>query len=358
MPVGVCLLTVGEVISAVKISLARQKNQIYNYGDNMAITSDRAAFQEAAFADWSNRMGRRVETGELSVPPQIEVKFDRLTWGRGAERGSDVKPGDRLISDFVKLADATSNGPFLKFARRYGVFFAEELPDETQSSNWLVLGDKRWQVLSGRARLTKQWEPVEFWRELSRYVRAILRVAAESKRLPPRLGDREDWRVLGLEPPPEIDLAEMAIHFVVAYLVHIGGVGLILNSYCSNGQGMTWKFKIGYHGGLLGAIALQLALLIRGAENLYTCTGCGLPYLRAGKRPGRGQNNYCDACGLQRARRDADRRRKDKLIEARRLHAEGAAPEEIAKRLNVRSVASVRRWLKKGKSNVKKARTR
>lgn len=44
-------------------------------------------------------------------------------------------------------------------------------------------------------------------------------------------------------------------------------------------------------------------------------------------------------------------------LEARRLHAEGVVLREIANRLNVRSVASVRRWLKKGNSNVKKTRS-
>jgi hypothetical protein len=327
----------------------------------MAMT-DASAFQIAGFADSSNQMGRRVKASEMLVPPQIQALGDRLVWGHMDRREITwVTPGNRMISDFVKLASATSTEPFVRFAKRYGVFFAEERPlEEGESLDALIFGNKLWRVSDPFAR---NWEPIEFWREVSRYVQAILRIAAQLREIPPRTGDRKDWRVLGDEGPSlDPGQALFLLELEVDTWLRAGNVRLTTRArYESERQTSRtiWWTEVvcgSWFSSLFGSIALQLMLLIAGSETLYTCTGCGVPYLPAGRRPKHGQNSYCDDCGLERAKRDADRRRKDKMIEARRLHAEGVAPEEIADRLNVRSVASVRRWLKKGRPNVKKAR--
>ena len=48
-----------------------------------------------------------------------------------------------------------------------------------------------------------------------------------------------------------------------------------------------WDLQIDYHGFLFAAIGLQLALVVAEAESLYSCSGCGVPYIRARekKRP-------------------------------------------------------------------------
>ena len=56
----------------------------------------------------------------------------------------------------------------------------------------------------------------------------------------------------------------------------------------------------------------------------------------------------CDDCGRPEALRQANRRRKQKMAEARRLHAEGVAAGEIAKRLDTKP-ATVRGWVKKAR---------
>jgi hypothetical protein len=269
----------------------------------------------------------------------------------------------------VKLASATSNEPFVKFAKRYGVFFATECPHEEESLDTLIFGKKCWRVSS---RFDPNWEPIEFWREVSRNVQAMLRIAAQLNERPPRSGDREDWRVLDdeldnesdNESDPELEPgdAQFILEGKVNRWLKAGMVRLMLKAQYEGDLRTDWGTEVicggSFYSSLFGTIALQLMLLIAGADALYTCAGCGVPYIPAGRRPKHGQNSYCDECGTETARRDADRRRKDKMIEARRLYAEGAVPEEIANRLNVRSVASVRRWLKKGGPNVKKARSR
>ena len=339
----------------------------------MAIRTDTAAFQIAGFADSSNRMGRPVKSADMRVPPQIEAQGDRLVWGWLTDRRDEhiwVTPGNRMISDFVKLASERSTEPFVKFAKRYGVFSAEELP---MVADWprdsYKFGNKLWRVWGSH----NNWEPIEFWREVSRNARAMLRIAAQLNEIPPRPGDLEDWQVLEGGPCEEeqLDPELRGIQFdaeenqdwlqeEVNGWLRAGVVGLRIKAQHQREGRTIWETEVmcgDRWSSLFGAIALQLMLLIAGAETLYTCAGCGFPYSPAGRRTKRGLNTYCGDCGAEAARRDADRRRKDKMIEARRLYADGELPEEIANKLNVRSVASVRRWVKKGRLNVKKARS-
>jgi transposase-like protein len=298
-------------------------------------------------------MGRRVKAMALIVPPQIEAQGDLLVWGSPVPGSlTRVMPSDRLISDFLKLGSPTSMKPFVKFAKRYGVFGATQLLDwekvPVSLSDALVLGKERWEVLGC---IGTEWEPIEFWRVLSGVDPPSDNVwtqFAES-------AEEREW------PPAHHLWARSLLAKVVNHWLRVGRVRLSISLSDLSKPPVSWETQIvcgDIYSTLFGTIALQVMLLIAGAETLYTCNGCGIPYIPAGRRPRRGQNSYCDDCGLDRARRDADRRRKDKMIEARRLHAKGAKPEEIADRLNVRSVASVRRWLKKGRSNVKKTRTR
>ena len=106
--------------------------------------------------------------------------------------------------------------------------------------------------------------------------------------------------------------------------------------------------QVDYHGFLFAALALQLALSLAGAESLYTCSGCGFPYVRELKRPKPGTANYCPKCSekgvAQRRAVDAYR---EKKAEAIRLEATGAPADEIARKLST-PVSRIRKWLGKG----------
>jgi predicted SprT family Zn-dependent metalloprotease len=85
-----------------------------------------------------------------------------------------------------------------------------------------------------------------------------------------------------------------------------------------------WDLQIQYHGLLFPAIALQMMLVIADTDNLYCCSGCGTPYIRARerKRPKRGWANYCEACcesGV--AQRRAVETYRAKKAEARRTNS-------------------------------------
>jgi hypothetical protein len=114
-------------------------------------------------------------------------------------------------------------------------------------------------------------------------------------------------------------------------------------------QTRKWELQIEYQGYLFAAIALQLTLVVAEADSLYTCSACGLPYIRTKKRPKAGWANYCDQCikrGIG-ARRAVESNRKRKT-EAKRLAAEGVPVPEIAAKVNS-DPETVKGWLRKRK---------
>jgi hypothetical protein len=48
-------------------------------------------------------------------------------------------------------------------------------------------------------------------------------------------------------------------------------------------------------GGVFGALGIQLLTAVT-SYTRAVCSGCGIPYLRQGRNPKRGQRNFCDTC--------------------------------------------------------------
>jgi predicted RNA-binding Zn-ribbon protein involved in translation (DUF1610 family) len=214
-------------------------------------------------------------------------------------------------------------------------------------------------------------EPLDAWRYFSRRAHALMNIAAALKR--GKRCDRADWLVLdpiesrigycraelagypselhilasrGLtafaDHPTEIQYAVLSAE-LTTWLI-LGRVGFALAVGPDRSQ-----LEIYYAAGLFGALALQMALTLSRTKSLYTCSGCGVPYVRVQKSPKPGQANFCEACGRKEAVRQANQRRKQKMAEARRLHSEGVAAGAIAKRLSTKP-ATVRGWVKKARS--------
>jgi len=110
-----------------------------------------------------------------------------------------------------------------------------------------------------------------------------------------------------------------------------------------------WQLEMYYQGQVLAAIALQLALAVADAESLFTCNGCGRPYIRSKQRkPNAGQANFCSECaGGRKPQREAEKRSRENRREARKLAAEGIPVTEIARRIE-KTASVVRGWLKRG----------
>ena len=117
-----------------------------------------------------------------------------------------------------------------------------------------------------------------------------------------------------------------------------------------------WDLQIDYHGLLFAAVALQLALVVADADSLFTCSGCGVPYIRPRerKRPKSGWANYCDHCSNEGvAKRRAVESYREKRAQALRLHSGGVPVQEIAERLST-VTARVSGWLKKDEARSRK----
>jgi transposase-like protein len=126
----------------------------------------------------------------------------------------------------------------------------------------------------------------------------------------------------------------------------LGGLGLFIGF---GGDEGGWQLELFFRGRLLAALALQLALTVSGAESPRQCSGCKRLYIRTKKNPKIGESNYCDRCGRTEAMRQADKRRREKGQEARRLAMEGKSAKEISRILKVRKIKTVRDWISKGK---------
>jgi hypothetical protein len=339
------------------------------------------AWDEAGFTDiHSGRLGRMVPCGHVVVPGTIEVHGNCLVWEQDmyALSRTYIPSGD-VLNGFVRLWKDTPNDETiqieispdgtptdkkakreanrkalearlpaaidrtLKFARKYGVLLFDK--DGKPAFYWDMEGV----------------EPLLEWWRISRKACAFLNVAAALNN--GRLGAPADWSVIDLNVDPNFprDANPHKPHGIAAarWLFEVrfkdwltlARITFGLRPMQKVAQGSAWHTEINYGGRLFSAIVLQLLLTIVNADSLYFCSGCALPYLRpkTRKKPNRGEANFCGTCGKgnKEALRQADRRRREKMAEARRLHAEGATLKEIAQRLDTKT-DSVRRWIKKG----------
>jgi hypothetical protein len=146
-------------------------------------------------------------------------------------------------------------------------------------------------------RIDAPWEPVSGWRTWALRAWALLSVVAAL-----RTGERvriEDWRdaigyygVMIPEPASNSEFFDEAFALVNYWLGAAGvrpwlapgngGVGLALGSSPGNSP-------------LFGAIAVQLALAVCGAEGFAVCYACKVLYAPP-RKPRAGERSYCQQC--------------------------------------------------------------
>jgi hypothetical protein len=318
-------------------------------------------FELAGLTDDEGNLGRPVPHGHVFVPGTIELDGDTLRW-EYTRNSKFVEISPSTLNEFVRLWSEDPPG-ILKFARKWGVLAMERLGGKDP-----VFYRPCGEGMSSGA------DPLVAWPYFSRRASAVLNIAAALHQ--GRLGDLGDWATiaadcshdpsLGLQHPFGLgfnafdrarnfrfginDLEEargVIAREIQTWLsswrarrqVGVSDFALIWNPHASQ-----WELRIDYHGYLFAALALQLALCIAGADSLFTCSGCGVPYVREAKRPKPGTANYCSKCSqkgvAQRRAVDAYRERK---AEAVKLQAGGTPLSEIALKLNT-SISRVRKW--------------
>jgi hypothetical protein len=316
----------------------------------------------AGLTDLASQLGKRVPAGEIMVQSGVELSGDRLSlvwpWKTWGDR-KPVRPTPVMFSRFVSLWEGTPQD-IVAFAKKWGMLNVRE-----DGSFWFLAG--------GRTIDSEFFsEPIETWQYFSQRAYAVLSLAAALRG--GRTGGAEDWSKLSsltrrLAKEHRIRLGnglfeiladrgfagwaskptETQRRFLWVELnlwMRLTGVGLVLGGDVKQ---MKLQLQINYDGGLLAAIALQLALTVSGSESPSRCSGCGHLYVRTKKSPKPGEANFCETCGRDEAVRQADKRRRDKVQKARRLRSNGLSVDDIAKHLEVRNPGTVRKWIEKGK---------
>jgi hypothetical protein len=153
-------------------------------------------------------------TGQLGLAA-VELEGDFLAFGMEAVEIVPVSRLDRVLIDFVTLANATRR-EFLRFARAYGPLFLCEkhglpalhptLPDEHVGPSSLridicfpKLRSRGDEVLEQIETLPKFLEDLEVWRYWARHALAVLKLASQLKA--GKSGKSDDWlTAVGVNP--------------------------------------------------------------------------------------------------------------------------------------------------------------
>jgi hypothetical protein len=256
--------------------------------------------------DKERRTRSRVAYPGVHVPKTVAIRRGRLTWSLET---AEYKPvTDVTLQDFAALADADQSA-IKDFASKSGVLLGFEAHSRKDHTPWgedafrIKLTDGSWWRVGkfdeshffegGRE------EPLELWTTLAKHMRAILRINAALKRNRP--GAEEDWKLFGGSPVPELESSRWwVLHEEVNWWLKAGGVtpklGVVQSSWSGDSTTMEWRFEMSYDG-LLGGLAYRLLLTVIGGEdNLFVCDGCGRPYVRLGRRPRDGEDNFCIDC--------------------------------------------------------------
>src|SRR5208282_4225453 len=124
------------------------------------------------------------------IPP-VRLEGNGLYFRPQGPLRAATGPRERLVFDFANLADA-SNHAFLEFANTWGMLGLCE--------HGKPLFHKVPPCLPRRVG-GEFVEPIAYWRNRARHIRAILNVKASLRR--DELGARSDWRTLWPGKPPD-----------------------------------------------------------------------------------------------------------------------------------------------------------
>ena len=312
--------------------------------------------------DPDGNLGRPVPSGQVLVPGKIELDGDAIRWElAGPARVQEISRS--TLNEFVRLWEQDDSA-VLRFAKKWGVLVL----DVRKGKNYTFYSP------CGEAQ-PEGLEPITAWKYYSRRAHAILNIAAALRQ--GKLGDLSDWRVLaivddkpdstrraiaehtyglgvwsipeGLPARRAVDAARTLIATEVDSWLsfwrakRMGGISDFRVQWHPRSE--RWELHVDYHGFLFAALALQMALSLAGVESLYTCSGCGAPYVRELKRPKPGTANYCPKCSAMGvAQRRAVDAYREKKAEAIRLASAGVVTNEISTKLNAPQTR-VKNWL-------------
>lgn len=228
---------------------------------------------------------------------------------------------DKLLDDFVKLANATPN-KVLNFVKKWGplwfcVSHSTHNPDLAGMTGVEIVsfihpvGPLHGDVSLGFCWCS--WVPAEnvsfFVREAKRAKAALsiytcLKLEKEE--------DPTDWAALGFSGKLKFaDTASAEEKKFIKKMFLCRFVESRLSEVGFSIDPQDLKLQIVFDLGFIRAAWMQLAQSMTAMRGIYVCDGCGKVYVRALKKPVEGKFNFCPQCGKKGAKRAYYRRKKN-----------------------------------------------
>lgn len=250
------------------------------------------AYQHAQLSPVTTQKGdidRLVNGDEWWVPPNVELRKDRLYWDCPSDddwKWVGAKKG--MLESFCTLADAP-DCRILEFARRYGI-----LDVQRKSIPWTT---RRLFPMLGRVNVdeSRGWQPLGLWRRLSGEAFALLKASSELIEgkcvgLDPCIGE-----IAGTLTEPLGFLHAEAMKLIVAHAVNVWLATADAQPVVIWGGSEKPSIRLG-GGGVFSALAIQLALAIGRSKGFAVCYHCRNEYPPEQRRPKTGQRNFCPVC--------------------------------------------------------------
>ena len=208
------------------------------------------------------------------------------------------KDASKLLQQFISLADKKSD-QFLVFAKRWGPLWEQTNPQ--------VLSN----IIPQKCSVAPWIESVGVWRDYSLIVRSFLDIAAflfQDESAP-----SEKWHYLlklGSDGPDSLkapdSLNDQRMLFSFYFNMHVYDEYDI--RYSLNWSNKTPKIRLHSKKGFISSVWFQLLQAIT-QQTICLCDGCGSTYVRTGRRPKIGTNNYCNNCRGTKNRHNAAAKR-------------------------------------------------
>jgi hypothetical protein len=280
------------------------------------------------FVSDAGNIGRSVISKGWARPTSVEVRGENLVFDY-REPIKYVRPAAGMMERFLRLEDAPDER-IASYARRWGALTISPLDAE---SGALVRPPEEGsgyfdRLLHGHTE-SGQIESLKRWRAWVQKVRTLLSQAA--------LLDKAIERPVGTIPPNQrgsrvVDLSREIQIWVNRYL----WASMVRPHIEWNRD--RWAIRMHFTN-LLGAIVLQVVLMIAKKDGLAICSSCGNPFETDGKR-----KVYCEDCGLPAAQRAASKKHYYIKKDVRRRYELGESPEQIARATQV-SISQTKRWI-------------
>jgi len=257
-----------------------------------------------------HELGRPIAIDSLPIPREVRVEDGRVVWTISSTKCR--RPVNGLLRDFLGLR-AAEDRAVADFVRTWGPL--RLCREKGHEAPWghVVLGKKFYLCLPVLYRTDdrQRWVEIEKWSEPAEAYRRFARKAFGLLSCATILGRGSrpgslDWgmALYGTEysvSDETVRYPNRSLWLCIGSWLGSARPTVNITTYTGGGIG---KLGLSACAPLFTALALQLAMAVRGSGGLGICAECGLPFERK-RRPIPKHAEYCKKCGLKAAWRHA-----------------------------------------------------